>query len=196
MTISSIWYKQPSILLMLPYDFFPSNTMSIEETLNSIVRLSFYVCFIMGSLGNLDKGLFIVSLSLIFTYLLHIMHKDVTIKDRNDIFPTADNPFMNIQLHEYSSTSVNKNKHREIQKVYDRGIEDTQMKHDIKEKFNMSTDDMNFKFNTADNVFGRNTSERQFYTVPVTTIPSQQNKFADWLYGHKGETCKENNSAC
>ena len=41
-------------------------------------------------------------------------------------------------------------------------------------------------------VFGKNNSQREFYTAPVTTIPNNQGDFADWCY-KTGKTCKENN---
>jgi hypothetical protein len=47
----------------------------------------------------------------------------------------------------------------------------------------------------VDDLFNRNTSQRQFYTTPVTTIPNDQTGFARWLY-KLPETCKENQSNC
>ena len=41
-------------------------------------------------------------------------------------------------------------------------------------------------------IFGKNNSQRQFYTMPVTTIPNNQTQFANWLYKTE-PTCKENN---
>ena len=41
-------------------------------------------------------------------------------------------------------------------------------------------------------IYERNFSERQFYSVPATTIPNDQESFSKWLYFRK-PTCKENN---
>lgn len=194
--ISSIWYKNPLILFYYPYDYFPNNTMTTHEMLNSIMRLSMYICVILLCLDKIEKGLFIVCVTAILTYLLDAMNKEsIEISKSENIRPTVDNPFMNIQLHEYSGTK-DKMKKRKIQKVYDKTYEDHKVKADISNKFKMSRDSTAFNFDTVDNVFGRNTSERQFYTVPVTSIPSNQDQFARWVYGLKGPTCKENNSAC
>lgn len=38
-------------------------------------------------------------------------------------------------------------------------------------------------------------SIRQFYTVPVTSIPADQTSFAHWLYG-ENDTCKVNQTKC
>ena len=45
-------------------------------------------------------------------------------------------------------------------------------------------------------VFGKENSQRQFYTVPGNRVPNDQGAFAQWLYGQP-KTCKEGNSiAC
>ena len=41
-------------------------------------------------------------------------------------------------------------------------------------------------------IFNKNITQRQFYTMPVTTIPNEQTKFANWLYATP-PTCKEGN---
>lgn len=40
-------------------------------------------------------------------------------------------------------------------------------------------------------VFGRNQSQREFYTMPSTSIPNDQGSFQNWLYLIPGKTCKE-----
>lgn len=46
-------------------------------------------------------------------------------------------------------------------------------------------------------VFGRSQSQRQFYTMPSTSIPNDQGSFQNWLYLIPGKTCKEGNrDAC
>ena len=54
-------------------------------------------------------------------------------------------------------------------------------------------DKCNFNlYKDADDIFERNTTQRQFYTMPVTTIPNEQTKLAKWLY-LMPPTCKEGN---
>lgn len=38
--------------------------------------------------------------------------------------------------------------------------------------------------NPNDALWKRSASERQFYTTPNTSVPNEQNKFAQWLYGN------------
>jgi hypothetical protein len=40
-------------------------------------------------------------------------------------------------------------------------------------------------------VFGRSQSQRQFYTMPSSSIPNDQGSFQNWLYLIPGKTCKE-----
>ena len=36
----------------------------------------------------------------------------------------------------------------------------------------------------SDNLWQKSSSERQYYTTPNTSVPSEQSKFAQWLYGN------------
>ena len=40
-------------------------------------------------------------------------------------------------------------------------------------------------------VFGRTQSQRQFITMPSTSIPNDQGSYQNWLYKIPGKTCKE-----
>lgn len=40
-------------------------------------------------------------------------------------------------------------------------------------------------------VFGKTQSQRQFITMPSTTVPNDQASYRDWLYKIPGKTCKE-----
>lgn len=40
-------------------------------------------------------------------------------------------------------------------------------------------------------VFGRSQGQRQFYTMPSTSIPNDQGSYQNWLYLIPGKTCKE-----
>jgi hypothetical protein len=46
-------------------------------------------------------------------------------------------------------------------------------------------------------VFGKTQGQRQFYTMPSTSIPNDQGSYQNWLYLIPGKTCKEGGrSAC
>ena len=45
--------------------------------------------------------------------------------------------------------------------------------------------------NDPTDVFGRSQGQRQFYTMPSTSIPNDQGSYQNWLYLLPGKTCKE-----
>jgi hypothetical protein len=97
------------------------------------------------------------------------------IKDEPWTKPSAANPFMNVLLPEYEANPL-------------RGPA-VSMTSDVKE----GLDDY-FKtqwFSDGTDVFGRNQGQRQFITMPSTTIPNDRESFQNWLYKIPGKTCKE-----
>lgn len=94
--------------------------------------------------------------------------------------PTKNNPFMNILPDDYITRP-----NRESLNKANMYVNDKLNKYiDTKYSYNLYRD--------ADDLFDNNTTQRQFYTMPVTTIPNQQTKFAKWLYATP-PTCKEGN---
>lgn len=93
--------------------------------------------------------------------------------------PTKDNPFMNIQLHDFDN-----NQHVEACNA-----DDDDINKDINHSFNTKL------FMNIDDTFSKTNSQRQFFTTPNTRIPNNQSDFANWLY-KMPETCKENNENC
>jgi hypothetical protein len=164
--------------------FFPKKNMTLEERLNSIVRLSLYISVIVALYSKNYQYIYIFFIALILTYLIYKnrynAYNDYFLDYTNNLVhkyiePTKNNPFMNISLDDYSknpnreSISKKKNVNKEIQN-----------------KFNIDL------YKDFSDVFEKQNSQRQFYTTPVTTIPNKQNEFAKWLYG-KDKSCKEGN---
>jgi hypothetical protein len=46
-------------------------------------------------------------------------------------------------------------------------------------------------FSDPTDVFGKSQNQRQFITMPSTTIPNDRKSLQDWLYKIPGKTCKE-----
>ena len=57
-------------------EFVPTKKMSIEEKLNSIVRFSLYLSFILSILTNDINYIFIFIITGIITYLIYIFRQD------------------------------------------------------------------------------------------------------------------------
>jgi hypothetical protein len=101
------------------------------------------------------------------------------ISNTSDVKPTVENPFMNINL-----ITDNKTK-----KEAPPSWNDENNQQDIEKKF-----DYNLYRDVGD-LYGKSNSQRQYYTMPSTTIPNNQTSFAKWCYG-VGPTCKEKSIYC
>jgi len=93
--------------------------------------------------------------------------------------PSNDNPFMNINLITSNRT----------QNAAPLSYNKPELKDLIDDKFNHDL------FRDVSSVFGKRNSQRQFYTVPSTTIPNNQTAFAKWCY-NTGSNCKEDTVKC
>tara|TARA_B100000900_G_C20579320_1_gene716771 strand:+ start:299 stop:1156 length:858 start_codon:yes stop_codon:yes gene_type:complete len=102
---------------------------------------------------------------------------DSIINDINDSckLPTTNNPFMNLNTYELSNGDVGE----ACKSFNNKGIQNI-----IENKFN---DDL---YLDSNDLFNRRNSQRQFYTMPNTSVPNGQDDFARWLYQTE-PTCKE-----
>jgi hypothetical protein len=94
--------------------------------------------------------------------------------------PTAANPFMNVLISEISD-----NPYRNPAA----SVMGTKVKAELDDYFETM-----FASDPGD-VFQRTQGQRQWVTMPSTTIPNDQGALADWLYRTPGQSCKEGNTA-
>jgi hypothetical protein len=66
---------------------------------------------------------------------------------------------------------------------------DSDVKKTLDESFDVSV------YGDPGDVWNRNQSQREFYTMPSTSIPNDRESFQNWLYRIPGKTCKEGNTA-
>ena len=104
--------------------------------------------------------------------------------DEECTLPTLDNPFMNVTMKDMLNIDP-KNPGRP--KACD--TTNPEVKKKMDEMFNHNL------FKDVNDVFGKMNSQRQFYTMPNTTIPNAQDDFAKWLYLNP-KTCKEDQDYC
>jgi hypothetical protein len=90
--------------------------------------------------------------------------------------PTDKNPFMNVLLDELQYNPARQPA---------APVNDPLVKAEMDDYFKVQW--------TSDptDVFGRNQSQRQFYTMPNTSIPNDRANYQNWLYLIPGKTCKE-----
>lgn len=191
----AFWYNQLDILWNKNRiaEFFPSEEQTLEERLNSIVRFGIYLSIILYFYHENSRylllGLTIAALSIYIYNNKPEKNKEITIEEFGDNKkcqkPTLNNPFMNVTMADYMNIVDGKIVDRE--EACDVTVPET--KKAIDEHFN------NNLYNDVNDIFGKMNSQRQFYTMPSTTIPNRQDEFAQWLYGSPN-TCKENQDKC
>jgi hypothetical protein len=193
-TNDNFWLDEPGILFNSNRidEFFPRNDMSEVEQLNATVRLSIYISLVLAIYKKNINYLYIAIIALLFTYVLyknslnkkehfknlekiHDMEKEPTI-----IYPTQNNPFMNVLPMDYLE-NPNREAATKLNTYNNEGLVK-----DINDKFYYNL------YRDLDDVYEKNNSQRQYYTMPSTTIPNEQGKFANWLY-KTPPTCKEGN---
>tara|TARA_B100001964_G_scaffold243366_1_gene321125 strand:+ start:820 stop:1407 length:588 start_codon:yes stop_codon:yes gene_type:complete len=183
------WTNNPRILFNNNnyLKFFPNSKMNSLEKLNAIMRLSIYLGITLILVSNNYQYFYIPIIIGVFTYMIN-KHYLSNIEhffdsyDKSEINykctkPTPNNPFMNANL-----ITDDRNRMpacRPTKKV----------KESIENSFNTNL------YRNVSDVFGKQNGQRQFYTMPSTTIPNDQTKFAKWLYG-TGPTCKEKTMFC
>jgi hypothetical protein len=177
--------------------FFPSASMTYTEKLNSILRLSIYFGVIVLIIKKDTNVLFIPIFAAIFTYFLFSNEKKKTRNEEDyldkmnmykdphtyDICykPTQDNPFMNVLMSDYSQ-----NPKRPKACNLSKG----NIKKQATQYFNKNL------YRDVGDIFQKNASDRNFITMPSTSIPNSQDDFLKFAYP-LGKTCKDGNGdAC
>jgi hypothetical protein len=193
-----IWYKDIPILFTPSrlIDFFPTKCNTLEENLNSIVRLSIYGSIIITLYKRDPRYMAWIIIFLLLTYVIDVnydvkvenyhMFDDLKTKLKKPK-PTINNPFMNPV---YSGSAIAEGKPVVAVEQYYQDTEKAEnTREDIKNKFNYNL------YQDIEDVFERGNAQRQFYTVPSTTIPNDQELFSNFLFGDM-KSCKENSSDC
>nr|QPI16561.1 MAG: hypothetical protein NIOZUU159_00050 [Virus NIOZ-UU159] len=169
----------------------PDINMTIEDKINAIIRAIIFVGLICTLVFNDTRYvLFVIILMIISILIINYQYEknkkiekylnlnDLDIvNNKKCIKPTENNPFMNPNIlttkkgnEDYEACSINnKNVNKNINKFFYQKI-----------------------FRNADDIYDKSTLDRQFYTVPSTTIPNDREKLGEWLYV-RGPTCKEGN---
>ena len=205
MITTPLWYKKPSILYEKDYisEFYPSKRFDINRKLNAVLRTSIIYSLIMYLISKNNKYILIPLVVMAVTWAIWTRLSDTrvdTIKEEsmsnqlddliqiNDLdtecrVPTKDNPFMNPGVGEFSNDTI---RMPESCSSYN----NVGVQRRVEQLFN---EDL---YRDMKDVFGKNNSQRQFYTVPGNQVPNDQGSFAQWCYGTP-KTCKEGNSiAC
>jgi hypothetical protein len=177
--MSKLWYNNPKILFDDMHEFFPNNNLTREQKINAIARFSLYYSVLVIVFQQDTKWLSISVLLIIVSYSLGYYENFEDIK-KNDYCtqPTKNNPFMNFTI-----ADLTDNPNRPAACPYDN------VKESIKEEFSKSV------LPDPADLWGKNISQRNFFTMPWTTATNDQTALAKWLYGNSGE-CKNLGKNC
>lgn len=199
------WYDDAYVIVQRDRltEFFPTRDQTLEERLNALVRLALYCSIVLYYYHKNYKYFSIVIGALLLTYFVYTNKPEIvtsgSIKTGKNVegleneivqsctVPTLDNPFMNVTMKDYLNIDS------KTQSTVDRSpacdTTDENIKKSMDDFFNHNL------FRDMNDVFGKMNSQRQFYTMPSTTIPNAQDEFAKWLYSNP-KTCKEDQEFC
>ena len=172
-------------------EFFSNFDMTLNEKLNAISRLSIYLGILLTFISNNYNYMYITVIVILFTIIIFKLQTDnielyfdsyrnnLKNKKKEETLPTQNNPFMN-----HNILTDNPTKSAACKSFNNKSV-----KEDIEKKFNLNL------YRDVSDLYHRNNSQRQYYTMPSTTIPNDQTKFAKWCY-NTGKTCKEETIKC
>ena len=173
------WFEDPSILIKEDrlHEFIPIKDMTTIEKLNAVMRLTIIASVVLSLINKTYIYLYSIILVGFFSVLTYNFQKEnLTNVFTKKTIPTKENPFMN---YNYISDARNKPK----------SVKQDTVKKEINDFFNKNL------YRDVSDLYQKNNSQRQFYTMPCTDIVNEQTKFAKWLY-YTDETCKEKGIKC
>jgi len=192
-----LWTENISVLLRKDRlnEFWPNKKFHINEKINAFSRFCLYSGIILTIVKN-NPFMLVVTLSVavILTKLAErhdrpTLYKSIQAEHNSPelnemvkkkcIQPSNENPFANVTYSDYEK-DPNRPPACSAESV---------------------KDDMNSKFfndfpQSEYDLYNNGHSQRQFFSMPNTTIPNDQANFANWLYGDMKKTCKSNPINC
>lgn len=195
--MTPLWIDNINIIFEKKYIFeiVPMKNFDLNRKLNSLIRLSIFYSLIVYLFKKNNKILMLPFGVGIFTFLIsknlklnNINEKTIGLQNGNikedflmeDIdfnckIPNSDNPFMNPIIY------GNNNSQKPCLSYNNKGVQE-----DIENKFNQDL------YKDVNDIFGKNNSQRQFYTIPGKTNPNDLESYKNWLYSTPA-SCKEGN---
>ena len=178
----TILYKNNQI-----FDFWPNTNQTYTQKLNSIIRF-IIICGIVLSIYN--KNTIGIILSIVLIIGLYVIHKKMFFtkqklpkkKSKNVVGigcrkPTENNPFSNY-IWGVTKDDLQACKYEDVKDKVD-----TEFNKDL--------------YKNVLDIYNRENSQRQYYTMPNSAIVNEQTEYAEWLFGNKfRDTCKTNHKVC
>tara|TARA_A100001015_G_scaffold243848_1_gene279020 strand:- start:717 stop:1379 length:663 start_codon:yes stop_codon:yes gene_type:complete len=190
----NVLFNRNSLFEIIPY-----TNMNLNSKLNAVFRLSIYFSLIMYFFKKNYRYLVIILIVGILTIIVSKNHSKLNIENNNNNnsplniintdsnnnsdaqgckLPTKTNPFMNPTFSDYESGNLMK-----ACNSYDNSV----VRSMEEEYFN------NDLYRDVSDIFNKENSQREFYTMPVNSIINDSIKFANWCY-KTPPTCGEGNA--
>jgi len=202
----AVWYQDLRILFGSRwYEFWPTVDQTFSERINALTRFVLYATIFMYIVRRNPTH---VLIGLAIVGILAFIHhgqgpvesfsdtaftpdgdgifSDFTAPDKPGVpqpndkctRPTTENPFGNVLL-----TDITDNPGRSAACPYN------DVEQEVKDKFNERL------YRNVNDVYEKANSQRQFYTMPVTSIPNDVETYREFVFGIK-KNCKTNPKDC
>jgi hypothetical protein len=191
--MEAIWYEDFWMFVSADryYVILPMSNMTLEEKINALVRFFVYLGVLLAIIKSDYRYLFFGIVAMLVSVVLYEQERRMKKKaekflqeKRLDVVDnkvcarsTVDNPFMNATMYDIATNP---------ERPGACNTENTAVQETIEKNFNARL------FSDVSDLYGKYASQRQYYTMPSTTIPNDAKGFAEWCYG-SGKTCKEGN---
>lgn len=196
----SVLFQKDNLL-----EIWPNSYYSIEKKYNSITRLIIYLTilgyFITKNINILVSS-FVTIIVFIMLYKFQAEKEGMenigkaskkfkntdfeNIMTKKYTFPTKKNPLMNVLLHERKYNTDRKPAAPSYNESILRNINNNAQNPELPDEL---VDNKKLYRDLGDNLTFEHTM-RNFHTMPNTTIPNDQKKFAEFCYGNMN-SCKE-----
>jgi hypothetical protein len=204
------WSENPNILIA-SYEMFPSNSLTMNQNLNATTRMTIVLSVILYVLTRRITVLIIFAVTIFFIYIFHYMYSVKRTREsfensnteavnierlkklQKDLFdePGSLNPFSNVL-----NSDIEENPRKkpappfELENVQ-KNLMETVKQTMVANNPTFPNIDKRLLQNMGDK-FEFEQSLQPFYSNPATTVPNDQNSFADFCYGSM-ISCKEGN---
>ena len=177
--MSDYWFNNISILFQNTNEFFPKKEFNKIQKVNAIARFSIYFSVLI-CLFNLDTKYLSLSFCLLLLsyYLGYVDKFEYDTNNKKCTKPTKNNPFMNFTIGD-QITNPNKPPACPVDSVRKEQLNQYRLT----------------AYPDPKDLFGKFITDRNFYTMPSTTIVNDQEGFAKYVYGDFGK-CKSEGKDC
>lgn len=192
MKSDAFFVSDPTILISKDrlIEFVPTKSMSVEEKLNAVARLSLYSGVLLMLIYKDFNMIYITLITLTLMYLIHEYYpglvqtggnvpEELAHMEGKLQLPSASNPFMNVMLSDYIQNPDKKPA---------ADVDNPHVRKEIERHFNQGLN------RDIDDIWQKENSQRQYYTMPSTTIPNDRSSFMNWCFSTP-YSCKDGNIA-